>query len=93
MTALNEAGERFRDILIVTNMIAGTDDALGNDPALTALASFVNGVRIALIDPALARRLSDAAEFMVTRSDPSGDDGPFLGIVEAANRAYAELGS
>lgn len=95
MATLNSAEKKVLDrlggMMLVTNMTAGTSDALGNDPALTALANFVNGVRIALIDPDIARRLSDAAEYMVTQEEVGSSDDVFLPPVEAARAAFGRL--
>lgn len=85
--ALIRAGEA----VLVTQMTVGTADALGNDPALTVLANFVNGVRMALIDPVTARRLSDAAEYIVTGNPDGSTDDYFAQPTELAARALASL--
>lgn len=95
MATLNSAEKKVLDrlggMLLVTNMTKGTADALDGDPALTALANFVNGVRIALIDPDIARRLSDSAEYMITQSEDGTSDDVFVAPVEAARAAFARL--
>lgn len=83
--------ERIVGMIAVTKMTEGTAAALNNDPALAALANFVNGVHAAIYNPVLARRLSDAAEYMVTGNDPAPDDlfaQPFV----VAEALYAEVG-
>lgn len=82
--------DRFGAMMLVTTMTAGTADALSGDPAKTALANFVNGVRLALIDPTVARRLSDAAEYMITEEDSAPDEA-FFAPIESAREAFARL--
>lgn len=93
--ALNEQEratlERVVGMIAVTNITAGTADALNNDPALVALANFVNGVHAALYDPAFARRLSDAAEYMVTGED-AREDNLFVQPYAVAQAMYAKVG-
>ena len=53
------------ELSALKGLVGGTIDGVSGDPALAVLANFVNGVRLAQVDPFIARRLADAAETMV----------------------------
>lgn len=70
--------KNIAEAILITEMTSGTAEALGGDVARTTLANFVNGVRIALLDPAAAKRLSDAAERLIAAG---AGTGPLEGAV------------
>ena len=83
--------ERIVSMIAVTKLTQGTADALQGDPTKVALANFVNGVHAALYDPTLGRRLSDAAEYMVTGEEPR-DDTAYGDPYAAAQQLFVAVG-
>lgn len=68
--------KQIAEAVLVTQMTLGTSDAFGGAPAKVVLASFVNGVRMALLAPEASKRLSDAAERLIEQdvnAVPSSD--------------------